>query len=210
MMFLLKNFFRLNLWTTMRLRHKDHSRPRRGIAAWRGTSVELAKSSVIESGEGRLQLNRKWSKADKGKTLLVLRDHAKLVSSGNFDVYSGASIYVNEKAELCLGRDGYMNNNCRINAFQRVEIGDRVIMGEECYIRDSDDHAFKDSTKPVAADIHIGNHVWMGARVTVLKGVTIGDGSVVAAGSVVCRDIPPHCLAAGTPARVIKTNIEWK
>ena len=47
-------------------------------------------------------------------------------------------------------------------------------------------------------------------NVTILKGVTIGEGAVIAAGSVVTRDIPPHALGAGVPCRVIKTGIEWK
>jgi len=206
----MKHLWRINLFATLRLRCKDRSHPRRGIVAWRGTSLDLARSSFVSSGEGRLQLNRKWSHKDPGKSLLVLCDNAKLTLAGNFDVYSGATICLNENAELFVGRNGYLNNNCRINVFKRVEIGDRVFIGEECCIRDSDNHAFKDSSKPVAADIHIGNHVWIGARVTVLKGVTIGDGSVVAAGSLVCRDIPPHCLAAGVPAKVIKTNVDWE
>lgn len=49
----------------------------------------------------------------------------------------------------------------------------------------------------------------IGMNVTVLKGVTIGEGAVVAAGSVVNKDVPPHCLVAGVPAKVVKTDIEW-
>ena len=58
--------------------------------------------------------------------------------------------------------------------------------------------------------MNIGNHVWIGENSMVLKGVTIGDGVVIAASSVVTRDIPPHSLVAGIPAKVIRENIEWK
>ena len=61
-----------------------------------------------------------------------------------------------------------------------------------------------------SCDIKIGNHVWIGANVTILKGVSIGDGSIVAAGSVVTKSIPEACLAAGVPAKVIKENVQWK
>ena len=58
--------------------------------------------------------------------------------------------------------------------------------------------------------ISIGNHVWIGINVTILKGVKIGDGAIIAAGAVVTRDVPERCLAAGVPARVIKNNVSWE
>ena len=54
------------------------------------------------------------------------------------------------------------------------------------------------------ADIQIGANTWLGAYVVVLAGVTIGEGTIVAAGSVVTRDLPPNCVAAGNPARVVR------
>ena len=55
----------------------------------------------------------------------------------------------------------------------------------------------------------IGNHVWIGKDVTILKGVHIADGAIIGAG-VVVKDIPARCLAVGNPAHVIKENVEWK
>lgn len=60
-------------------------------------------------------------------------------------------------------------------------------------------------TKPVK----IGNHVWIGTRVTILKGVNIGDGAVIAAGSVITKDIPAGSLAAGVPAKIIRDKVIW-
>jgi acetyltransferase-like isoleucine patch superfamily enzyme len=57
--------------------------------------------------------------------------------------------------------------------------------------------------------IIIGDNVWIGMNCIILKGVTIGDGAIIAAGSVVNKDIPPRALAAGAPARVIKENVGW-
>jgi len=59
--------------------------------------------------------------------------------------------------------------------------------------------------RPDSAPIILEDNVWLGARVIVLKGVTIGEGSVIGAGSVVTKDIPPRSLAVGMPAKVIKT-----
>jgi len=58
--------------------------------------------------------------------------------------------------------------------------------------------------------IKIGNHVWVGKGCAILKGVTIGDGAIVGAHSVVTKDIPPRTLVAGVPAKIIKENVNWK
>ena len=61
-------------------------------------------------------------------------------------------------------------------------------------------------TKP----IKIGNHVWIGINATILKGVTIGDGAIIAAGAVVNKDVEENSLVGGVPAKVIKKNIFWE
>ena len=57
--------------------------------------------------------------------------------------------------------------------------------------------------------VRIGNKVWIATNAIILPGVTVGDGAIVAAGSVVTRDVPEKCMVAGVPARVIKENVEW-
>ena len=64
--------------------------------------------------------------------------------------------------------------------------------------------------KDDSAAIAIGNHVWIGCKSTILKGVTIGDGSVIAAGSLVNRNVPAHVLVGGVPAKILKENVDWK
>ena len=73
-------------------------------------------------------------------------------------------------------------------------------------------HNFDDATKPICRQgctdepITIGNDVWIGARVNIMAGVTIGDGCVIGAGSVVTKDIPPYSVAVGVPAKVVKSR----
>jgi maltose O-acetyltransferase len=86
-----------------------------------------------------------------------------------------------------------------------VKIGENVRIAPYTIILDSDFHDIKDHfadgpSKPVI----IEDNVWLATRCTILKGVRIGKGSVVAAGSVVTKDVPPNCIVAGVPARVIK------
>ncbi len=79
-------------------------------------------------------------------------------------------------------------------------------------IIDTDFHRIIDSTLKnniICESINIGNHVWIGCNVTILKGVNIGDNSIIAAGSIVNKDVPKNCLAGGNPARIIKKDISW-
>lgn len=106
-----------------------------------------------------------------------------------------------------------------ICAAERVEIGDRVMLGANVTITDTDSHPiayrmrhpaiFGTPPKSVETEVEtrpvkIGDDVFVGMHSLILKGVTIGSGSVVGAGSVVAHDLPEHCIAAGNPARVIR------
>jgi acetyltransferase-like isoleucine patch superfamily enzyme len=127
-----------------------------------------------------------------------------------FTIYSGARIYINENSILKLG-SGYINNNLNLSCFEKIEIGENVAISENVCIRDSDNHKMlskKDHSNTIP--IKIGNHVWIGMNVTILKGVTVGDGAIIAAGSVVNKDIPAKCLAGGAPAQIIKDDVEWE
>ena len=89
-----------------------------------------------------------------------------------------------------------------------VSIGDRTLISWDCCIMDRDYHAIggSENMKPV----HIGKHVWIGCKATILKGVTIGDGAVIAAGAVVTKDVPANAVVGGNPAKIIKENVSWK
>jgi maltose O-acetyltransferase len=105
-----------------------------------------------------------------------------------------------------IGDHVYMNFGCSVSAHRRVSIGDWCLFGPHTLIMDCDyhdpqNHASPGESRPVV----IGDRVWVGARVTILKGVTIGADSTVAAGSVVTHDVPPGVVVAGVPARVIRT-----
>lgn len=117
-------------------------------------------------------------------------------------------LYVGEGAQLEIGAGAFINYGCSIAANQLVRIGPRCSIGTYAIIMDNDFHHIEPERRderPESAPIVLEENVWLGARVTVLRGVTIGAGSVVAAGSVVVKDIPPRSLAAGVPARVIRS-----
>ena len=174
------------------------------------TALNFQKNSKIQIAKNaQFLLNKKWSKNDYFPSLLFLGENAKIFINGTFSIYSGSRIYVNKNAELILG-SGFINNNLNLSCFNKIEIGNQVAISENVSIRDSDNHQILNSTNEISLPIKIGNKVWIGMNVTILKGVEIGDGAIIAAGSVVTRNIASKCLAAGVPAKIIKTNVEWQ
>lgn len=101
-----------------------------------------------------------------------------------------------------IGNNVFMNQNVSVTCMESVNIGDRCIIANNVVIVDHDHDFVKGGF--VSAPVKLENDVWIGANATVLKGVTIGEGAIVAAGSVVNKDVPAHTMVAGAPARVIK------
>ncbi|SFI89938.1 transferase hexapeptide (six repeat-containing protein) [Kaistella treverensis] len=174
----------------------------------RNTAFQRHKSAKILV-KGLLEINKKWSYAERFSSIFVLREDAELHVAGHFQLLSGSRIYVNKGAVLSLG-SGYINTDLSLSCSERIDIGYDVAISERVIIRDSDNHQILDGKHQPTQPVKIGNHVWIGANVTILKGVTIGDGCVIAAGALVNKDIPPNSLAGGVPAKVLKSNIEWK
>jgi acetyltransferase-like isoleucine patch superfamily enzyme len=112
--------------------------------------------------------------------------------------------------KLSIGSNTYINRRTFLDAIDSLIVGSNVAIGPGCYITDHD-HGM-DGGRPVlmqemvAAPTHIEDDVWIGANVVVLKGVTIGRGTIVGAGSVVTRSLPPNSIAVGVPAKVLRSR----
>lgn len=112
-----------------------------------------------------------------------------------------------EGGVLAIGDGVTTNYGTSISARHEIRIGDRVKIGPYCVIADSELPLPLDGPeREVPRPVHIGNDVWLGSRVTVLPGTVIGDGAVIAAGSVVAGEIPARSVASGSPARVLRIN----
>lgn len=138
---------------------------------------------------------------------LRLLNNSTLLSE-DFRINSGFQISVNEGAKLILG-SGYANYNLKLDCFSEIQIGHDVAISHNVIIRDSDNHWVTGQTEQ-SKPIKIGNHVWVGMNAMILKGVSIGDGAVIAAGSVVVKDVPARTLVGGVPAKVIRQDVDWK
>lgn len=160
----------------------------------------------------RLRLNGEISALCKNKSSIDIRRDAKLTIDGVVDLGAGTNIVVNEIATISIGNNTYIAGDSKIYANKSINIGNDCALSWGLTIIDSDFHSIIYNTvknNVVCEPINIGNHVWVGCNVTILKGVNIGDNSIIAAGSIVNKDVPKNCLVAGNPARIIKQDISW-
>ena len=177
-----------------------------------GLFIVAPKTKILVKRTSRINindyftLNLCWDGKQNQSASLILGDNA-ILNVKAFRAYSGVYISVADNAVLSLGK-GFVNSNVKISCFEKITIGDDVKISEDVLIRDSDNHMIVRSGYIKTAPITIGNHVWIGARATILKGVTIGDGAVISAGAVVTKNVPPNSLVGGGPARIIKNTIE--
>jgi maltose O-acetyltransferase len=106
------------------------------------------------------------------------------------------------------GNNIFINNNFVVISEKKVKIGNNALIGTNVEITDSDFHniipAERFGGSHFTAEVEIKDNVWIGSNVKILKGVTIGENSVIANGSIVTGDIPANVVAGGIPAKVIK------
>lgn len=177
------------------------------IKLYKKVKTRIGKNVRI-TGDGLLEVGIRHRTAFYAHSIFSLSDHAQLKIKGDFKIFTGCKVEVSPNATLELG-SGNMNDNCQIGCFHHIKIGHQVAIGEGVIFWDSDGHTIVEPDYEMAKPIVIGDHVWIGIHSIILKGVNIGDGAVVAAGSVVTKDVPAGALVGGTPARVIKEKVEW-
>jgi acetyltransferase-like isoleucine patch superfamily enzyme len=118
--------------------------------------------------------------------------------------------YTESGVNIRVGRNVFVNQNCTFYDLGGIDIGDEVMIGPNVSLITSG-HPIEPSRRRdgvVTRPIVIGRNVWIAAGATIIGGVTVGENSVVAAGSVVTRDVPPDTLVAGNPARVVRSIAE--
>lgn len=152
-----------------------------------------------------------------------IREHAKISGGGYITVGDNTRIYPYSRLEcftnisgetlnpcLQIGDNIIMGRNTTILCANKIVIGSNCMFGSYCFISD-ENHGMDPSSdkryecQPLQlSNVIIGENCWIGEKVIILPGITIGDNAIVGAGSVVTRDIPPNTIAVGNPARVIK------
>lgn len=137
-----------------------------------GVHISVAEGAEVEIGADT------WLRSDIGPVILF--------------AFPGARVRI--------GKEGFLNG-CHLSAKAGLAIGDRVWIGPGSRVFDADQHDLDAVRKEKIEPVTIGDHCWIASDVTVLRGVEIGEQSVVGTRSLVTRSLPPHTLAVGNPAR---------
>ena len=155
------------------------------------------------------KLNINISNIIDGKLFIKIKNGAKCyIGKG---LCSDGPLYLKCEANsrISIGQNCYFNHNCSITSLESIEIGNNCMFGNNVTIVDHN-HKMENNSicnnKFDTSKIKIGNNVWIGANTVILKGVTIEDNSVVAAGAVVNKNIGKNEIWAGVPAHYIKTT----
>ena len=136
----------------------------------------------------------------------------------NTRICPGVYITCGKGAEVVLGANSRLGHNTVINSSCSVRIGAGCLVAQNVLILDYDGHPIyypnsphlENSNGGAKSPVEIGDNVWIGRHCVILKGIKIGNGSIIATGSVVTKDIPSSCIAAGNPARIIREGVTWK
>jgi acetyltransferase-like isoleucine patch superfamily enzyme len=112
-------------------------------------------------------------------------------------------------ATISIGDGTYINRRSEIACVKSVSIGRNCAISWDVAIMDTDFHEIIGHGKS-EGEVRIDDHVLVGARSIILKGVHVGEGAIIAANSVVTKDVPPRSLVAGSPARILRTDVEWR
>ncbi len=150
---------------------------------------------------------------------LLLKGKGKIKFSSNVQIgvinssnYYSHYTYLEAReinSEILIGNNVSINNAFSAVASCKITIDDNVLIGVNCSIIDNDGHNLdiekRNNGNPMKKEVHIHKNVFIGSNVSILKGVTIGENSVIGYGSVVTQSIPENVIAAGNPARIIRS-----
>lgn len=171
---------------------------------------------------GRLYLNGSNNRVRIGLGCVSDKDmHIVLESDCRFEVgdnvrLSMANIYLGPRSRLIIGDRTGFTGLVHLNALegQEITIGDGCSIAAGVWMTTSDFHSMIDlksgARLNTARPVRVGRHVWIANHATLLKGSVIGDDAIVGAHAVVTGEVPPHAVAAGNPARIVREGVTWR
>ena len=182
----------------------------RGLKVYSHCAIDIHPTAKIVCTKGLVQFGLKNNPKSKAETQLQLRANATLEIAGDNYIKPDTDIQVHQGGYLRIGKGG-TNLGLKIVCADKIHIGDHVRIGRDVWIRDNNGgHTVIQVGYKNSAPVIIEDNVWICSNASIMKGVTIGEGSVISAHSVVTTNVPPHSLVSGNPAQVIASDIYWR
>lgn len=170
--------------------------------------IEIRRNSQIICN-GSINFGEKQVKGSHLETRLLTEEGSQFEINGRVEVGSGSYIRIIKNGRLKIS-DSFLNENVQITCGDNITIEAGCAIGRDVKIRSYDGHYILEEGYKISSPIHIGKNVWIGQGATILKGVTIGEGAIIASGALVTKDVLPHTLVGGVPAKIIKTKVTWR
>lgn len=159
---------------------------------------------IFERSEGIIGPKKCYLGTDK---------HSKIIFEGDFSMVCGGCLKASGGGVLKIGHKVTFNTHSKVLCSHKIDIGNNVRFGWNVTLKDGDGHPIKDEDGQVinsSKGIFVGNNVWVGAEVTILKGACISNGCVVGYRSLVTKSFDEeNAIIAGSPAKILKHNITW-
>jgi acetyltransferase-like isoleucine patch superfamily enzyme len=199
-------FVRYNFFSKKVVRHgKGYLLP------YKNAVIDLGRNSKIDIYDGHLWVNNNKPKGSHAEAYLKILGNGHLIVRNTTNLNYNATIEIHNGAEVDIG-SAYINTGAVILAAKSIKIGEDCLISRHVFIYDSDHHRILNENGEQAnsaREVVIGNHVWIGLKCTVLRGADIGEGCMIAAGSVVGGRIRPGLMAQGNPARGY-SEVTWE
>lgn len=182
---------------------------------WVGSRTVLEgaeRITVRDGGALRIGLGSFGLSSEHDTSVVRVRPGAALHCDGVVSLQRGVRVVV-DAGRLTFGHGTNVNGTgTKFLCAQEITVGQDCTFSWDVQVLDNDFHAITVDgvEQPSAAPVRIGDRVWVGTRAVVLKGVTVGDGAVIAAGAVVTKDVPAGAVVAGVPARVVGRADSWR
>ena len=178
----------------------------RSISEILSIAAEIVRGAAI-----RTRLHKCGYRIRVQRGVWILLKNGKISLGNKVMLYRNVklSVYGNDNlANLEIGDRSAIGDRTEIHCGKNICIGNDCNISWDVVIMDRDYHRLNTQNQDYKP-VKIGDNVWIGCKAIILKGVTIGSGAVVAAGSIVTKDVPCNSLVAGNPAKIIKESIYW-
>ena len=174
----------------------------------KGAAYDIRQEDYVEQVHSELNrcagLCQKINATDVNDKENILKQEKKLLSNTELtDSYFTPPFQIDCGNRVFVGKNVFANHNLTMMSLGTITIEDGVMLGPEVGLF-TVNHEPKNIRTVMTKEIHIKKNAWIGARVSILPGVTIGENAIVGTGAVVTKDVPDNCMAVGVPAKVVK------